>query len=179
MAMCDRDHLHDLYDRLNARWWDGRLPSIPLRWSRRMHAAAGKYWRSRVRGWEIVLSVPYHEHFPDEVTDTLKHEMVHVWQHVNGFLKPGGAHHGREFQREAERVGAPRHCRTYPGLRRPLKYEWACPNCGRRARSRVRWVRACRPCCDRHNRGRFSVRYQLRLVRVLSEADARATAASG
>lgn len=166
--MRDADHIHELYDRLNRQWWHGTLPERPVRWSRRMHALAGKYWRSRVRGWEIVLSVPYHRHFPDEVPDTLKHEMIHVWQHVNGLLRPGGPHHGPRFQREAERVGAPRYCRTYPGLRKPIRYEWACPACGRRKWTRIRGTWACRICCDRHNGGRFSRRFQLQRVRTLA-----------
>ena len=165
---CDPDHLRRLYDRLNRDGWNGELPARPVRWSRRMHALAGKYWRSRVRGWEIVLSVLYHHHFPEEVSETLAHEMVHVWQHVNGLLRPGGPHHGPAFRREAERVGAPRYCKRHPDMRRPLKHEWACPTCGRRHWTRIRGTWACRVCCDRYNGGRFSRRFQLRRVRTLT-----------
>jgi len=165
---CDANHVRQLYDHLNRHWWDGELPERPVRWSRRMHASAGKYWHSRVRGWEVVLSDLYHCHFPDEILLTLKHEMVHVWQHVNGLLRPGEAHHGPEFRREAERVGAPRYCKRHPGMHRPLKHEWACPACGRRHWTRIRGTWACRACCDRYNGGRPSRRFQLQRVRTLA-----------
>src|SRR4030067_2053068 len=95
------------YDRLNQLWCKGQLPKIHVRWSRRMHAIAGKYWKSK-RGWEIVLSLPYQTRYPSEVESILKHEMIHVWQHQKGAWQRGVAH-GAEFQREARRIGAPRY----------------------------------------------------------------------
>jgi len=158
----DDQALNRLYERLNQRRWAGQLPKIPVRWSRRMHAIAGKYWRAK-QGWEIVLSLPYHERFPQEVENILKHEMIHVWLHQRGIWKRGVAH-GREFQREAERVGAPLYCQSYEGMHRPYQYEWECPTCRRRSRSRIRRVWACAPCCRKYNQGRYSARFKLRLV---------------
>lgn len=155
--------LQNLYTKLNRRWWRGRLPLISLRWSRRMHAIAGKYWSSSSKR-EIVLSVPYHQKFPEEIEDTLKHEMIHLYLHLTGGLRRGLSH-GEEFRAEAARVGASIHCKTYEGTHRPYRYIWECPNCTRRSRSRVRRVWACKPCCTTHNGGYYSPRFKLRLVR--------------
>jgi len=157
--------LNELYDQLNDRWWKGKLAKVPSRWSTRMHAIAGKFWSSK-QGPEIVLSVKYHSYFPGQIEDTLKHEMVHVYIHQHG-LRKYGQMHGRAFIEEAKRVGAPIHCSIYPEIRKPFKYEWACPNCGRTSKSRVKRTWACKPCCVEHNRGRYSERYQLQIVRTL------------
>lgn len=158
--------LNELYDLLNQRYWEDKLPKVPVRWSERMHALAGQYWRSKKRGWEIVLSVPYHTHFPEEVEDTLKHEMIHVWMHKTGKRKYG-VMHGLEFEAEAKRIGASRYARYYEGMHRPYKYEWECPNCHRRSRTRI-WVDlACGSCCREHNNGRYTRRFKLKLVKVL------------
>jgi len=161
-------NLNSLYARINRRWWNEVLPEIPVRWSTQMHAAAGKYWHSSA-GWEIVLSVPYHQEFPDEIEDTLKHEMIHFALHLRGGLRRGLSH-GEEFRAEAERVGASVHCKSYAGLHRPYRYEWECPNCTRRSRSRIRRIWACRPCCTEHNDGYYSPRFKLRLVRGRASA---------
>jgi predicted SprT family Zn-dependent metalloprotease len=161
----DEKTLNDLYDHLNRTWWRGQLPKIPIRWSRRMYSIAGKYWHSR-RGWEIVLSLPYHEHYPHEVEGILKHEMIHVWQHQKGLWRRGVAH-DRAFTQEADRVGALRYGKSYRGMHGPYRYEWQCPQCGRRSRSRIRRVWVCAPCCQRYNRGAYSQRFQLKLVRAL------------
>lgn len=158
-------NLDSLFDELNEVYWNGRLPKVPCRWSTRMRAIAGKFWGSR-KGPEIVLSVPYHEHYPDQVCDTMKHEMVHVYVHQHGMRKRGSMH-GPEFRAEAQRVGAPIHCQSYDGMHRSYKYEWACPNCGRKSKSRVKRTWGCRPCCNRFNRGRYSRRFKLQLSRIL------------
>jgi predicted SprT family Zn-dependent metalloprotease len=161
----DETALNRLYDGLNARWWGQQLPKVPVRWSPRMHALAGKYWQSREE-LEIVLSLPYHSHYPAEVDGTLKHEMVHVWMHKKGMRKHQ-VMHGSAFKAEADRVGAPLYCQSYPGIRRPYRYEWECPQCHRRSCSRRRGDWACRFCCETYNGGRYSPRFKLRLVRRL------------
>ena len=128
--------LNKLYDRLNWQWWGGGLPKVPVRWSDRMHAVAGKYWVSN-QGSGIVLSLAYHTRHPEEVLGTLLHEMIHAWMHEKGTLRPG-AIHGPIFKTEADRVGAPLDCRRYSGMHRPYRYEWECPCCKRRSRSRIR-----------------------------------------
>ncbi len=167
----DESRLNRLFDELNARWWDGRLPKVPVRWSSRLRAAAGKIWVSRMNGLEIVLSRAYHEHFPDEVKDTLKHEMVHLYLRTCGSAKADGRSHGPAFRAEAERVKAPIRAKPYPGAHRPYRYEWRCPSCGRTFRSRVRGTWACGYCCNRYNHGKYSDSFRLRLVRTLDAAE--------
>ncbi|MBI1729766.1 SprT-like domain-containing protein [Candidatus Acetothermia bacterium] len=157
-----KENLHRLYLQLNATWWRGKLPPPQVRWSERMHAAAGKFSISRKR-WEIVLSAPYHRRFPDEIEDTLKHEMIHLHLYQKGKLRHGLIH-GAEFQDEAARVGASLHCKHHEGMHRPLRYEWECPSCATRSRSRIRRDWACKRCCSQHNGGVYSPRFKLRLI---------------
>jgi predicted SprT family Zn-dependent metalloprotease len=127
-----------------------------------MHALAGKYWRAK-QGWEIVLSRPYHRRYLNEIEGTLKHEMVHVWMHQQG-RRQHGVMHGPVFKKEAKRVGAPLYCHGYREMHRPYRYQWECPNCQRRTRSRIRRDWACRACCERYNDGCYTAHFKLKLV---------------
>lgn len=93
--------LYALYSRLRDAFFrkpDGSyyVPGpehVTLEWSSRMTAAAGRcYPAARI----IRLSVPYHRKFPQEVPDTLLHEMIHL-------IVPN---HGPEFRRWTERIQA-------------------------------------------------------------------------
>jgi ribosomal protein L37AE/L43A len=94
------------------------------------------------------------------------HEMVHVWLSKNG-KRRRGVMHGLAFRVEALRVGAPLYCRSYEGMHRPYKYEWECPRCGMRIRTRIRRDWACKSCCNRYNRGRYDPDFRLRIIKVL------------
>ena len=157
-----KHHLENLFTILNTKWWGGKLPSVSVRWSTRMHTAAGKFCASR-RTAEIVLSTSYHRRFPDEIEDTLKHEMIHLALYLKGKMRRGQIH-GSEFQAEAARVGAAIHCKYHEGMHRPMRYEWECPSCAARSHSRIRRDWACKSCCTEHNRGRYSARFRLRMI---------------
>ena len=160
----DDDALAVLFDDLNCTYWDGRLPSVRLRWSKRLHASAGLYSPSRR---EIVVSTRYYEHYPEDLEAVLKHEMVHVWLHgqrLRGRLV-GEKPHGPAFRSEAVRVGAPLRMKSYPGRHRAFKYEWECPACGRKVKSRKWITSACRSCCEIHSNGVYSEEYRFRLLR--------------
>lgn len=105
-----------LFARLNAEHFAQSLPEASVRWSSRMRIAGTCDTRRRV----ITLSRPYHAHFPEDLEDTLKHEMIHL-RHP---------HHDADFRREAERVGTTIHCREYPGLHPRARYVYTCPCCG-------------------------------------------------
>ena len=160
--------LNALYDALNARWWADQLPKIPVRWSPKMHALAVEYRWSQ-SGCEIALSLPYHQHYPKEVEDTLIHEMIHVWQDF--VLKKRTRPHGGEFKEEAMRVRAPLQACAYPKARRPYRYELQCANCGQRVHRRI-WVDwACGRCCTRYNNGKYDSRFTLRLLSTIDQSD--------
>jgi predicted SprT family Zn-dependent metalloprotease len=66
---------------------------------------------------EIVISRRLLTHAADgEAERTLRHEMIHLWQHESG-RRPG---HGADFRRWAERLGVrPRATRTVEWLCEP------------------------------------------------------------
>ncbi len=95
-----------------------------------------------------------------EVRDTLLHEIAHA-------LTGSRAGHGPAWQKVALAIGAkPRRCYSDEEVRQPQsRYVLVCPSCKEatpRYRRRTK-VYACRGCCDRLNRGRFSERYLLQL----------------
>ncbi len=148
------EELADLYAKLNRTFWRGKLPSARVEWSHRLRIAGKCY--PDLDPPRIVLSRSYHEHFPEDVERTLKHEMLHLRYRT----------HGKRFKAEARRVGALLHTREYPGLRRKPVYVYACPGCGREYayRKRVTGL-ACAHCCN----GRYDPRYRLVLKRDLRE----------
>ncbi|GAB4315509.1 MAG: hypothetical protein Kow0074_03120 [Candidatus Zixiibacteriota bacterium] len=111
----DAEELTRRFIRFNARYFDNKLPRATVRWSKRMRIAGTCDRGRRV----ITLSWAYHQHFPDDVDDTLLHEMIHLRL----------PHHDAAFRREAERVGATVHCKEYPGLHPRARYVYICPNC--------------------------------------------------
>ncbi len=134
------------YAALNETWFDGRLPPVGFRVSRRMTSTAGQYVDPP---GEITVAQRYLDAFPEKVDELLLHEMVHV------ATRSG---HGRAFRREWHRLldlGAPvppdygefRHCPAFAAPRaRPYRYR--CPACGHEfSRTRpfreARWCLAC------------------------------------
>ena len=103
--------LRELFRRFNAERFDGRLPDIPLRVSRRMTRSLGtiRYGRGDGDGAaatrtvaEIAISAPLLEPGNRAVLeDTLLHEMAHA----EAWLLHGHRGHGRIWRRVARRVG--------------------------------------------------------------------------
>ena len=147
LLLPDEDELRRMFSRINYRYFSGRLPEAKIEWSSRLRMA-GKYL---VNDRIIRLGRKYHEHFPQEIEDTLKHEMIHI-------LYPD---HGRLFKAEAVRIGASRYARDYPGARMSYKYIYACPACGQKfyRRKRYRMVS-----CGNCSHDGFDERFKLRLV---------------
>ena len=94
------DRLVHLQEVLNARHFDGRLATIPIRLSRRMRRHLGEF-----RGGATAAIVISRRHIRrdgwEAAADTLLHEMVHQWQTEQGLALD----HGREFRRKAREVG--------------------------------------------------------------------------
>jgi len=127
----------------NEEHFDGTLPRARVRWSNRMRIAGICDHQRRI----IRLSRSYHEHFPEDIDDTLKHEMIHLVRHS----------HDAAFKREAARVGASVHCREYPGLHPRARIVYICPACG----SIYHRTRQERLFCGTCSRNRFDTRFQL------------------
>jgi predicted SprT family Zn-dependent metalloprotease len=149
----DEDELLRRFHQFNTDFFKGKLPEATIRWSTRMRIA-GTCHRHRAL---ITLSRPYHERFPGDVDDTLKHEMIH--------LRYAG--HGPAFRREAARVGASIHCREYEGIHPRAKLVYACPTCWRE-------FRRSKPgelYCGRCSRGRLGPMTRLVLIREIETAE--------
>ncbi len=143
----DTGELCRMFERFNWMYFDGLLPRVKIEYSTRM-SSAGSYTPQRRL---IRIGRKYHELFPEELTDTLKHEMIHIL-HLS---------HGAAFKAEAARVGASIRAKAHPSLRKPPKYIYTCPNCGREYPRQKRLRMASCGLCT--NGRKFDLRYKLKL----------------
>ncbi|MDQ3557563.1 MAG: SprT-like domain-containing protein [Gemmatimonadota bacterium] len=91
--------LREEFARANAHFFDDALPEVPLHLSGRMLRRNGHFSREPL---EIVVSRRLcAEGEPGEAEQTLRHEMIHLWQHATG--RP--VDHGAEFRRRARTLG--------------------------------------------------------------------------
>lgn len=146
------EQLQQMYQYYNWKYFDGKLPRANIVYSNRM-TSAGSYTPSRKL---ITIGRKYHEIFPDELADTLKHEMIHI-RHIR---------HDAVFKAEAKRVGASIRAKSHPLLRRRPRYIYLCGNCGGEYPRQKRLVMAS---CGECSSGRkFDPRYKLKLKKVAS-----------
>ncbi len=146
------DELYSRFRLFNIRYFAGRLPTPKIRYSKRL-LAAGLFVRERR---EIVISERYHNIFPDDLDDTLKHEMIHLI-HFN---------HDHNFRREATRIGASFRAKAHPSLRLPPRYVYECPVCKTEYPRRKRLRQAS---CGKCSPSRFNPRYKLVLKTSLKQ----------
>jgi predicted SprT family Zn-dependent metalloprotease len=148
--------LYSLFDRFNYEYFGGRLPMVTISYSERM-LIAGSYTSSTE---EIKIGRKYHTIFPEELEDTLKHEMIHI-------VYPN---HSPEFKRLARKLGVSLKAREHPDLRAAWKYLYICPHCGkeypRRKRLRLASCGVCTP----------GVKYDPRYKLILSKSAAKKSA---
>jgi len=140
------EQLYRLFERYNWMYFQGRLPQAIIEYSDRM-TSAGAY----LPGQRLIrIGRKYHRIFPEDVADTLKHEMIHLL-HLN---------HNAAFREEAARVGASLRARSHPSLAKPPKYVYVCDVCGteypRQKRLRMASCGICSP------GGRYDGRFKLR-----------------
>lgn len=148
--------LRQMFDIYNREYFDGKLPRVKIKYSKRMLAAGGYFPDKK----EIRISVKYHTVFPDEVYDTLKHEMIHIIHFK----------HDAAFKRMARRIGASIRANEHPALRRPPRYIYLCPGCfteyPRQRRLRM-------ASCGKCSKGKFDPRYKLILKKRHPKGDSR------
>lgn len=122
VAPSDRPHVERLqaeFDRVNAEHFGGALPRVPIFLSGRMRRRNGHFSPEPA---EIVLSRALCEDaVAGEAEQTLRHEMIHLWQHARG-ERPD---HGPAFRRLARRLG------VHPRATRPVRWKEPRPCAGK------------------------------------------------
>lgn len=101
--------LAGIYDEINARHFNGRLPAIPVVWEPRLAEvgtlAAKAFTLEGMFGnlgdKSIILLNPRLSRKPDALRRALSYEMVHAWLHTVGDPSTG---HGPAFQATLERL---------------------------------------------------------------------------
>lgn len=139
--------LYHLFNRFNFSYFSGKLTRPVIEYSNRM-TCAGSY--TPVKNL-IKISRKYHALFPDEIEDTLKHEMIHIVHFM----------HDAAFKAEAKRIGASLRAKMHPSLRKQPKYLYVCPSCGLDypRQKKVR-MSSCGNCS---RRGKFDPNFKLKL----------------
>lgn len=90
-------------------------------WNKHLTNCAGKaYWGTAVPDKRYDISSPaialapayYYQHGIDELLETVRHELIHVWQyrHENGFTRGG---HGQDFKQWMDDMDTHRHCKHW------------------------------------------------------------------
>ncbi len=143
------EQLYQLFNDLNAKYFEGALPPAKIIYSKRM-LIAGSY---SINEKTIRIGVKYHRIFPNELEDTLKHEMIHILD----------SSHGRNFKSIARRIGASLRAQSHPNLRLPTKYSYICPICGKVYPRRKRLRMASCGVCSKG--GRFDMACKLKLLK--------------
>ena len=152
-GIADLERMFDIYNR---EYFEGRLPKVRIRYSKRMMVAGGYFPQKK----EIRISEKYHTFFPDEVYDTLKHEMIHL-VHFR---------HDAAFKKIARRIGASLRANDHPALRRPPRYLYICPHC---YTEYPRYKRLRMASCGKCSKGKFDNRFKLVLKKRSKKAAAR------
>jgi hypothetical protein len=110
----DRVHLERMqavFDEVNRASFSGKLPRVPIHLSRKMRRRNGHFTS---RPLEIVISWRLCAHgAPGEAEETMRHEMIHLWQYVEGLP----VDHGPVFRRAARRLN------VHPRATRPVKWK--------------------------------------------------------
>ncbi len=145
----DQAELARRFDMYNLVYFKGKLPRVRVVYSHRMTSAGSYTPGNRV----IKIGRKYHEIFPEEINDTLKHEMIHILH-----LK-----HDRDFKKEAKRIGASIKAQSHPALNKPPKYIYVCSHCGREYPRQKRLRMASCGVCSRG--GIFDEKYKLKLIK--------------
>lgn len=138
------DQLYTRFRLFNVKFFAGKLPTPCIRYSDRL-LAAGLFVRNRQ---EIVLSRKYHDLFPEDIDDTLKHEMIHLL-HFN---------HNGDFKKEAARIGASYKAKSHKNLRLPARYIYQCKVCKTEYPRRKRLISAS---CGKCAPSRFDPKFKL------------------
>jgi predicted SprT family Zn-dependent metalloprotease len=173
MELPTSEELQTRWRELNVRYFAGLLPPITILWSRRLTASVGMFVSRRgprMRNSdtgpcrEIRLSRPLLERLadrtpyaPQELLNTLAHEMIHQWQYDVLKRRPN---HGLEFLRKMREMNGSGEVAitTYHSLHKEVlalsRFAWRCRDCGRIYRRQRKTIEPRRHHCG-HCSGRL------------------------
>jgi len=143
----DVNTLYYMFDEFNAQLFNQSLPRVKISYSERMLIAGSFTPVSQ----EIKIGKKYHKIFPDDLPDTLKHEMIHI-------IHP---RHDRRFKALAARLSVSLRAKPHPSLRGAYKYLYICPACGREYPRRKRLRMASCGICSKGSK--FDPKFKLQL----------------
>ncbi len=133
-------------------------------WSFRFDRAKKRFGMCNYQTKKISLSKYLVElNSRDKVRDTIIHEIAHA---IAGYK----AGHGKDWEKCVIRMGGvPERCYSPHTVNTPkLKYTIFCKTCGTKTQknrqfktSLFKSAPACKPCCQKHNKGKFSKKFLL------------------
>lgn len=142
------EFLYQMFDHYNWLYFEGKLLPVKIEYSNRM-LSAGSY----TPGCKLIkIGRKYHEVFPQDISDTLKHEMIHIL-HIR---------HDAAFKAVAKRIGATMKAKYHPQLRKPAKYLYECPTCKCQYPRQKRLRMAS---CGKCSGGKYDNRFKLKLIK--------------
>ncbi len=142
------EFLYQMFDHYNWLYFENKLPQVKIEYSNRMLSAGSYTPGSKL----IKIGRKYHEIFPKDISDTMKHEMIHIL-HIR---------HDAAFKAVAKRIGATMRAKLHPQLRRPPKYLYECPNCkSQYPRQKRLRMASCGTCSG----GKYNYRFKLKLIK--------------
>ncbi|GAB6483173.1 SprT-like domain-containing protein [Bacillus tropicus] len=127
------DELHVAFKKLNTAFFEGDLPepAITIQSSRKRRAmgwcSSKEVWSDKdgtIKKYELNISAEYLDHDFMETMDTMLHEMVHLYNAVNGIqdTSRNGTYHNKRFKSECEKRGF-----FFPESKPDKKYGWYLP----------------------------------------------------
>ena len=157
--------LEAIFEEINQTHFDGFMDLPDLVWNSRLRACAGRFFPGSRRlliqfrpKIEIATYLLEEANAKALITDTLAHEMIHLWLWVR--RKPYG--HTTEFLNKMKQMGVSRY-NPVPRTR-PYKYLYSCGNCGKDFPSRKKLgPLACASCCKKYSEGRYHPKFKLLL----------------
>jgi len=105
------ERMQAVFDQVNRASFGGKLPRVPIHLSRKMRRRNGHFSSHPL---EIVISWRLCAHgAAGEAEETMRHEMIHLWQYVEGLP----VDHGPVFRRTARKLN------VHPRATRPVKWK--------------------------------------------------------
>jgi SprT protein len=150
---------------------------IQVKWNSRLRSCAG---RAIFREKLVSLNPRLREHTAAEIDRTLRHELAHLLAQYRAGRRRV-LPHGPEWRVACHDlgIGDEKRCHNlpFPVKPRARHFIYKCPSCSLnfpRVRA-IRRVVACLACCRKHNRGKFTPKFRLQLLKMnaLTQALAR------